>query len=77
MCVFDPNIFSLQHRLAWLALCESPYFAHELIPLKHEIGGAQRNVVLSGTTGEVDRRWDVSASVVLVKSGKGRVAPVA
>jgi hypothetical protein len=38
---------------------QSAYFAHELIPLKHEIRGTQRNVVLSGTTGEVDRRWDV------------------
>jgi hypothetical protein len=32
-------------------------------------------VMLSGTTGEIDWRRDVSASVVWVKSRKGRVAP--
>ena len=39
----------------------------------------QRKTVLEYSkeyTGEIDRRMDVSASVVWVKSGKGRVAPV-
>ena len=33
-------------------------------------------MVLSGTTGELDCMMDVSASVVLVISGTGRLAPV-
>ena len=40
-------------------------------------GGSVWEVVLSGTTAELDCLMDALASVVVIESGKGHVAPVA